>query len=58
MRYSFDLAEEADFIENAVAAVLEEGWRTADIKAPGQEDWLKGSEMRDKILEKLQAHTL
>ena len=58
LRYSFDLAEEADFIENAVAAVLEEGWRTADIKAPGQEDWLKGSEMRDKILEKLQAHTL
>ena len=53
LRYSFDLAEEADFIENAVSAVLEEGWRTADIKAPGQEDWLKGSEMKAKILQKL-----
>ena len=53
LRYSFDLAEEADYIEKAVADVLEEGWRTADIKAPGQEDWLRGSEMRDKILQKL-----
>ncbi len=53
LRYSFDLAEEADYIEKAVADVLSEGWRTADIKAPGQEDWLRGSEMRDKILEKL-----
>ena len=53
LRYSFDLAKEADFIENAVSAVLEEGWRTADIKAPGQEDWLRGSEMKAKILEKL-----
>ena len=53
LRYSFDLAEEADYIEKAVADVLEEGWRTADIKAPGQEDWLKGSEMKDKILGKL-----
>ena len=54
LRYSFDLAEEADYIEKAVASVLEEGWRTADIKAPGQEDWLRGSEMKDKILGKLQ----
>ncbi len=53
LRYSFDLAEEADYIEKAVADVLEEGWRTADIKAPGQEDWLRGSEMKDKILGKL-----
>ena len=53
LRYSFDLAEEADYIEKAVADVLEDGWRTADIKAPGQEDWLKGSEMKDKILGKL-----
>ncbi len=53
LRYSFDLAEEADFIENAVTAVLGEGWRTADIKAPGQEDWISGSAMKAKILEKL-----
>lgn len=53
LRYSFGLPEEADLIEKAVSDVLSEGWRTADIRDPGQEDWLKGSEMRDKILEKL-----
>ena len=31
LRYSFDMAEEADAIENAVSAVLDEGYRTADI---------------------------
>jgi len=36
-RYSFQLAEEANAIEEAVDAVLNEGWRTADIAAPGQE---------------------
>jgi 3-isopropylmalate dehydrogenase len=35
-RYSFQLAEEADAIERAVDAVLNEGWRTADIAAPGE----------------------
>lgn len=30
-RYSFKLAEEADAVENAVDAVLGEGWHTADI---------------------------
>jgi len=34
-RYSFKLAEEAAAIENAVDAVLNEGWRTADIAEPG-----------------------
>lgn len=53
LRYSFDLADEADCIEKAVADVLAEGWRTADIRRPRQEDWLRGSEMKDKILEKL-----
>ncbi|MBQ6388622.1 MAG: 3-isopropylmalate dehydrogenase [Mogibacterium sp.] len=53
LRYSFDLAEEADCIEKAVAAVLDEGWRTLDIKSPEDETWLTGSQMRDKILERL-----
>ena len=53
LRYSFDLAAEADFIENAVTEVLQAGWRTADIKAPGAESWLSGSQMTEKILEQL-----
>ena len=53
LRYSFDLAEEADAIEKAVADVLADGLRTADIKAPGQEDWIKGSEMKAAILDRL-----
>ena len=35
-RYSFQLAQEADAIEAAVEAVLNEGWRTADIAKPGE----------------------
>ena len=53
LRYSFDLAKEADCIENAVAGVLADGFRTADIKEPGAETWLRGSEMKQKIIEKL-----
>ena len=53
LRYSFDLSAEADFIENAVTEVLQAGWRTADIKAPGAESWLSGSQMTEKILEQL-----
>ena len=29
-----------------------DGWRTADIKAPGATDWLSGSQMTEKILER------
>ena len=53
LRYSFDLSAEADFIEQAVTAVLEAGWRTADIKAPDAESWLSGSQMTEKILEQM-----
>ena len=35
LRYSFDMAEEADCIEQAVSAVLDEGYRTGDIFSPG-----------------------
>jgi hypothetical protein len=33
--------------------VLSDGLRTADIKSPGQEDWIKGSEMKAAIIEKI-----
>ena len=36
LRYSFDLAVEADMIEAAVKAVLKGGLRTADIMQPGK----------------------
>ena len=35
-RYSFGLPDEAKAIEDAVDAVLNEGWRTADIAKPGE----------------------
>ena len=35
LRYSFDMADEADCIEKAVSAVLDEGYRTGDIFSPG-----------------------
>lgn len=53
LRYSLDLTEEADAIEKAVTGVLSDGLRTADIKAPGQEDWIKGSEMKAAIIDRL-----
>ncbi len=35
LRFSFDMAAEADCIERAVSAVLDQGWRTADIMPAG-----------------------
>lgn len=35
LRYSFDMSEEADAIENAVSAYLDTGYRTADIMSEG-----------------------
>ncbi len=35
LRYSFDMTEEADMIENAVSAYLDAGYRTADIMSEG-----------------------
>ena len=32
LRYSFDMAKEANAIENAVSKVLDQGWRTGDIR--------------------------
>lgn len=48
LRYSFDLAEEADAIENAVASVLEAGHRTSDIAKAGEKK-LTCTEMGDLI---------
>jgi 3-isopropylmalate dehydrogenase len=35
LRYSFDMGQEADMIDAAIAAALAKGLRTADIKSPG-----------------------
>ena len=35
LRFSFDMAEEADAIENAVSAYLDAGYRTSDIMSEG-----------------------
>ena len=35
LKYSFDMPEEADAIENAVSAYLDKGYRTADIMSEG-----------------------
>jgi 3-isopropylmalate dehydrogenase len=53
LRWSFDLHEEANAVEAAVAAVLDDGWRTADIahrdtKPVGTEKM--GQLVREKIL--------
>lgn len=51
-RYSFKLPEEATAIENAVDAVLAEGWRTADIAEEGDTPigtQKMGQLIRDKI---------
>ena len=42
LRYSFDLAEEAACIENAVSAVLDQGYRTADIMSDNPDCKLTG----------------
>ena len=48
LRFSFDLDEEADAIENAVKAVLKEGYRTGDIYSEGMKK-VSCSEMGDEI---------
>ena len=52
LRYSFDMPAEADEIEAAVNAVLDEGYRTADMMAPGCTR-VGCTEMGDKILENI-----
>ena len=55
LRFSFDMPEEADCIENAVSKVLSDGYRTGDILPPGdQQCKLVGcTEMGRLIIENL-----
>lgn len=50
LRFSFDMQEEADCIENAVKSVLKAGYRTGDIYSEGTAK-VSCSEMGDKLLE-------
>ena len=52
LRYSFDLAAEADAIEAAVSRVLDAGYRTGDIFSPGCKK-VGCSEMGKLILEQI-----
>ncbi len=53
LRYSFDLSDEADCIEEAVNKVLDKGYRTADL-AMGQDiPTLSCTEITEKILEEI-----
>ena len=53
LRYSFNLQTEADRIENAVDAVLNAGWRTADIVGDSGVQPLTCDQMTDKIIEEM-----
>lgn len=55
LRFSFDMAEEADCIESAVSAVLEAGYRTGDIlpSGPHQCSLVGCSEMGRLIIENM-----
>lgn len=52
LRYSFDLSEEADLVENAVKKVLAEGYRTGDIMQEGCNE-VGTTQMGDAIIHAL-----
>lgn len=52
LRYSFDLEQEADDIENAVKQVLRDGYRTVDIMAEGKTQ-VGTIQMGDLIVERI-----
>ena len=56
LRFSFDMPQEADCIEHAVSAVLDDGYRTSDILPTGnhQCSLVSCSEMGRLIIEKLE----
>ncbi|WP_251231176.1 3-isopropylmalate dehydrogenase [Adlercreutzia aquisgranensis] len=56
LRYSFGMTEAADDVKRAVAEVLDEGWRTGDIKAPDTPaDKVVGTVMMgDLVVERIQ----
>src|SRR6478752_9912725 len=49
LRYSFNMAKEADLIDKAIAAALDKGLRTADIKSDGAKV-VTTSEMGDAVI--------
>ncbi|MBQ9801892.1 MAG: 3-isopropylmalate dehydrogenase [Clostridia bacterium] len=53
LRYSFDLATEADAIESAVTSVIEDGYRTADILTDPAMEPLTCTAMTEKIMERI-----
>jgi 3-isopropylmalate dehydrogenase len=53
LRYSFNLSKQADMIDQAIAATLAKGLRTADIKSPGT-TVVSTSEMGSAILAELE----
>jgi len=53
LRYSFDLGKQADMIDKAIAATLDKGLRTADIKSEGTKV-VSTSEMGSAILAELE----
>ena len=54
MRYSFDMADEADRLEAAIAAVLDDGLRTNDIMSDGMRE-AGTTEMGDAVLDKFRS---
>jgi 3-isopropylmalate dehydrogenase len=54
LRYSFDIGKQADMIDKAIAATLDKGLRTADIKSEGTK-LVSTSEMGSAILAELEA---
>lgn len=52
LRYSFDMEEEAQTIEEGVKAVLDDGWRTADMMSEGMKP-AGTKEITDILLEKM-----
>ncbi len=53
LRYSFNLGKQADLIDQAIAATLAKGLRTADIKSEGTKV-VSTAEMGDAILAELE----
>jgi 3-isopropylmalate dehydrogenase len=54
LRYSLNMTKEADLIDQAIAAALGKGLRTADIKSEGTTA-VNTTEMGEAILKELQA---
>src|SRR5438045_6947397 len=52
LRYSFDLADEATLVENAVRQAVAAGARTGDIAAGGA--WISTHDMGDAVLRELE----